>query len=110
MLRDIIKKFEMMDVHGLLKSLANPARRGKQQFVVALYLQPNRAFGAIRRSGVSAERRKPLEIEECGFLPNAATLLLQRFHFAGKSKLARPGRRNESKTCLRREVNYPFLK
>ena len=32
----------------------------------------------IRRSGVSAERRKPLEIEECGFLPKAATLLLQR--------------------------------
>jgi hypothetical protein len=30
---------------------------------------------AIRRSGVSAERRKPLEIEECGFLPKAATLL-----------------------------------
>ena len=65
---------------------------------------------AIRRSGVSAERRKPLEIEECGFLPKAATLRLQRFHFAGKSKLARAGRRNESKTCLRREVNYPFPK
>jgi len=29
------------------------------------------------RGGVSAERRKTLEIEECGFLPKAATLLLQ---------------------------------
>jgi hypothetical protein len=27
------------------------------------------------RSGVSAESRKPLEIEECGFLPKAATLI-----------------------------------
>jgi hypothetical protein len=36
---------------------------------VALNLQPNHAFGAIRRCGISAERRKPLEIEECGFLP-----------------------------------------
>jgi hypothetical protein len=33
----------------------------------------------INRSGVPAERRKPLEIEECGFLPKAATLLLQRY-------------------------------
>jgi hypothetical protein len=32
----------------------------------------------IRRSGVSAERRKLLEIEECGFLPKAATPVLQR--------------------------------
>jgi hypothetical protein len=35
---------------------------------------------AIRRSGVSAERRKPLEIEGFGFLPKAATLLLQEAH------------------------------
>jgi hypothetical protein len=33
---------------------------------------------SINRSGVSAERRKILEIEECGFLPKAATSLLQR--------------------------------
>jgi AraC-like DNA-binding protein len=32
----------------------------------------------IRRSGVSAERRKPWEIEDCGFLPKAATPVLQR--------------------------------
>jgi polyisoprenoid-binding protein YceI len=31
------------------------------------------AKSPIRRSGGSAERRKPLEIEECGFLPKAAT-------------------------------------
>jgi hypothetical protein len=31
-LRDKVKKFEMMDVHGWLKCLANPARRGKKQF------------------------------------------------------------------------------
>jgi hypothetical protein len=36
---------------------------------------------AIRRSGVSAERRKPLEFEGFGFLPKAATLLLQRSHY-----------------------------
>jgi hypothetical protein len=29
------------------------------------------------RSGVSAERRKNLEIENCGFLPKAATLLFR---------------------------------
>jgi hypothetical protein len=33
---------------------------------------------AIRRSGVPAERRISLEIEGFGFLPKAATLLLQR--------------------------------
>ncbi len=33
---------------------------------------------AVCRSGVSVEGRKPLEIEECGFLPKAATLFLQR--------------------------------
>jgi hypothetical protein len=33
---------------------------------------------AIRRSGVSAERRKLLEIDRFGFLPKAATLRLQR--------------------------------
>ena len=32
----------------------------------------------INRSGVSAVRRKPWKIKECGFLPKAATLLLQR--------------------------------
>jgi hypothetical protein len=32
----------------------------------------------IRCSGVSEERRKSLEIEGFGFLPKAATLLLQR--------------------------------
>jgi hypothetical protein len=36
------------------------------------------ANAAIRRSGVSAERRKPSEIEGSGFLPKAATLLLQK--------------------------------
>jgi hypothetical protein len=35
----------------------------------------------VRRSGVSAERRKPFEIQGCGFLPKAATLLLKRFQF-----------------------------
>jgi hypothetical protein len=34
----------------------------------------------IRRSGVSAERRKPLRIEERGFLPKAATLLCVAAH------------------------------
>ncbi len=33
------------------------------------------------RSGVSAERRKHQEIEECGFLPKAATLVFQRSRF-----------------------------
>jgi hypothetical protein len=33
---------------------------------------------AIRRGGVSEERRISLEIEGFGFLPKAATLLLQR--------------------------------
>jgi len=72
-----------MDVHGLPECLANPARRGKNQFA------GDPRFGVIRRSGVSVRRREPLKIEECGFLPKAATLLLQWFHFAGKSKLAR---------------------
>jgi hypothetical protein len=33
-----------------------------------------------KRSGVSAERRKTLEIKECGFLPKTATPLFQRPH------------------------------
>jgi hypothetical protein len=32
-LRDEIKKFEMMDVHGWLKRLTNPARRVKKRNV-----------------------------------------------------------------------------
>jgi len=35
----------------------------------------------VDRSGVSAERRKPQEIEESGFLPKAATPVLQRSRF-----------------------------
>jgi hypothetical protein len=30
---------------------------------------------AKQSSGVAAERRKPLEIEECGLLPKAAALI-----------------------------------
>ncbi len=41
---------------------------------------------AIHRSGVSAERRKPLKIEAFGFLPKAATLLLQKPQFGSFSK------------------------
>jgi len=39
---------------------------------------------SVKRSGVSAERRKILGIKECGFLPKAATPLLQRSQSAGK--------------------------
>jgi unsaturated rhamnogalacturonyl hydrolase len=54
----------------------------------------------IYRSGVTAERRKQLKIEEFGFLPKAATLLLHRFRpailiavflAAGFQLLAQPG-------------------
>jgi hypothetical protein len=41
----------------------------------------------IHRSGVPAERRKTLEIEECGFLPNAATLFLQKAQIKQSQRL-----------------------
>jgi hypothetical protein len=56
----------------------------------------NRSKPAIHRSGVSAERRKLLEIEKCGFLPKAATLLLQRFR---SFKPARPANYFASGLC-----------
>jgi len=34
-----------------------------------------------KRSGGSVERRKLQKNEECGFLPKAATLVLQRSHY-----------------------------
>ena len=39
-------------------------------------------FGEPVCSGVSAERRKSIEIEESGFLPKAATLLLKKSQFS----------------------------
>jgi hypothetical protein len=50
---------------------------------------------AVRRSGVSAERRKPFEIEGFGFLPKAATLLLQRFQNAMRPENGRENKRDE---------------
>jgi N-glycosylase/DNA lyase len=41
----------------------------------------------IERSGVSAERRKPLQTDECGFLPKAATPILP-FAFPTPQRLA----------------------
>jgi len=43
------------------------------------------ATSVIRRSGGSAERRKPMEIEWFGFLPKAATLFLQRSQIGCKA-------------------------
>jgi hypothetical protein len=51
------------------------ARQRKQETETHFYIS---AKPSIRRSGVSAERRKPYEIEKCGFLPKAATILLRR--------------------------------
>jgi hypothetical protein len=49
---------------------------------------------------------------KCGFLPKAATLLLQRSHFAGKSELARADRRDEAKNLFpaRSELSFPEVK
>jgi hypothetical protein len=40
--------------------------------------QNDETSAPINRGGVPAERRKLLDIEECGFLPKAATLHLRR--------------------------------
>ena len=41
-------------------------------------LKETSAYHSADRSGDSGERRKHLKIEECGFLPKAATPVLQR--------------------------------
>jgi hypothetical protein len=59
---------------------------GDRTWPFQLTLAEVSAKPVICRSGVSAERRKSLEIGGSGFLPKAATLFLQRsFLFSDKT-------------------------
>jgi len=68
----------------------------------------------FRRSGVSAERRQPKEIDGCGFQPKVAMPLLQRSHFANwhravNSPPHRVGRKPEPQpNCLRVFMGFPI--